>query len=475
MTPEEALNASVAEVAPLVRSRALSPVALAEASLARLEGTGKALNAVATLTRERAMEEARSAESDIAAGHYRGPLHGIPYGAKDLLATRGIPTGWGARPLRGQTFPEDATVIRRLREAGAVLVAKLAMIELAGGLGYNTPEASSSGATSNPWDRARWSCGSSSGSGSATAAALVGFSIGSETWGSILCPSAFDGVTGLRPTYGRVPRTGAMALSWTMDKIGPMARSAEDCRLVLEAIGGPDPGDPSSLTVDRPSPPAAGAPAPDPRGYHVGVLRADYGKIYDPEVAAAFEEAVRKLSGLGVAVSDATLPDFPYDETATLVIVVEAAAAFEPLITSGRVRELVEPAARWAGEAAKSVSGVDYVRAMQARRLIEQGFEEMFARYDFLVAPTMPIVAAKLTDKLETAFAYTDSLGSGGNLAGLPALSMPCGFSKGGLPIGIQVVGRPWDEERILALGRLYQENTDWHRRRPPLVPPRSA
>lgn len=473
MTPEEALDATVVEVAPLVRSRQLSPVALAEASLVRLESTGKALNAVATLTPERALEEARIAEREIAAGHYRGPLHGIPYGAKDLLATRGIPTGWGARPLRAQSFSEDATVIRRLREAGAVLVAKLAMIELAGGLGYNTAAASSSGATSNPWDRGRWSCGSSSGSGSATAAALVGFSIGSETWGSILCPSAFDGVTGLRPTYGRVPRTGAMALSWTMDKIGPMARSAEDCRVVLEAIGGPDPGDPSSLgdAAEREVPSKSG----DARGYRVGVVRPDFGKIYDPEVSAAFEEAVRELSGLGVAVSDAKLPDYPYDETAVLVIVVEAAAAFEPLITSGRVRELVEPGARWAGDAAKSISGVDYVRAMQARRLIQQAFDEMFRQYDLLISPTMPIVAAKLTDKLETAFAYTDSLGSGGNLAGLPALSMPCGFSKAGLPIGIQVVGRPWDEARILALGRLYQENTDWHRRRPPVRPPKSA
>lgn len=472
MTPEQALDATVGEIAPLVRSGQLSPVALAEASLARLETTGKSLNAVATLTRDRALEEARSAEREIAAGHYRGPLHGIPYGAKDLLATRGIPTGWGARPLRGQTFSDDATVIRRLREAGAVLVAKLAMIELAGGLGYNTPGASSSGATSNPWDRGRWSCGSSSGSGSATAAALVGFAIGSETWGSILCPSAFDGVTGLRPTYGRVPRTGAMALSWTMDKIGPMARSADDCRLILEAIGGPDPDDPSSLDVaprEEPRKPE------DARGFRIGVVRPDFGKIYDPDVAAAFEEAVRKLSAIGVAVSDAKLPDYPYDETAVLVISVEAAAAFEPLISSGQVRELVEPAARWAGDAARSISGVDYVRAMQARRLMQQAFEEMFVRYDLLVSPTMPIVAAKLTDKLETAFAYTDSLGSGGNLAGLPALSMPCGFSKGGLPIGIQVVGRPWDEGRILALGRLYQENTDWHRRRPPIGPPQPA
>ncbi|HZI65178.1 MAG TPA: amidase [Thermoanaerobaculia bacterium] len=464
MTPEQALDSTVAEVAPLVRSREISPVALTEASLERLEGEGRALNAVATVTSSRALEEARAAESEIAAGNYRGPLHGIPYGAKDLLSTRGIPTGWGARPLRDQTFSDDATVIRRLRDAGAVMVAKLAMIELAGGLGYNTAAASSAGATKNPWDRTRWSCGSSSGSGSATAAGLVGFSIGSETWGSILCPSASGGVTGLRPTYGLVPRTGAMALSWTMDKIGPMARSAEDCELVLRAIAGPDPGDPSSVEVtDR-----AAENRVNARRLRVGIVRPDFGKIYDPEVATAFEETVRTLSGLGLTTTEAKLPDLPLDETAILIIVVEAAAAFEPLITSGKVRELVEPAAKWAGDAARTVSAIDYVRAMQARRLIQESFAQILESFDVLISPTLPITAAKIADKLETSFAYSDPLGSGGNLAGLPALSLPCGFSKAGLPIGFQIVGRPFGERAVLSLGRLYQENSDWHRRRPP-------
>jgi len=464
MTPEQALDSTVAEVAPLVRSREISPVALTEASLERLEGEGRALNAVATVTSSRALEEARAAESEIAAGNYRGPLHGIPYGAKDLLSTRGIPTGWGARPLRDQTFSDDATVIRRLRDAGAVMVAKLAMIELAGGLGYNTAAASSAGATKNPWDRTRWSCGSSSGSGSATAAGLVGFSIGSETWGSILCPSASGGVTGLRPTYGLVPRTGAMALSWTMDKIGPMARSAEDCELVLRAIAGPDPGDPSSVEVtDR-----AAENRVNARRLRVGIVRPDFGRIYDPEVATAFEETVRTLSGLGLTTTEAKLPDLPLDETAILIIVVEAAAAFEPLITSGKVRELVEPAAKWAGDAARTVSAIDYVRAMQARRLIQESFAQILESFDVLISPTLPITAARITDKLETSFAYSDPLGSGGNLAGLPALSLPCGFSKAGLPIGFQIVGRPFGERAVLSLGRLYQENSDWHRRRPP-------
>jgi aspartyl-tRNA(Asn)/glutamyl-tRNA(Gln) amidotransferase subunit A len=441
MTPQEALDATVSEVAPLVRSRQLSPVGLAEASLERLQTVGRSLNAVATLTRDRALEEARAAEREIVAGRYRGPLHGIPYGAKDLLATRGIPTGGGARPLRAQMFGEDATVISRLREAGAVLVAKLAMIELAGGLGYNT------------------------------AAALVGFSIGSETWGSILCPSAFNGVSGLRPTFGLVPRSGAMALSWTMDKIGPMARSAEDCGLVIDVIAGADPGDPSSLMENLDD---AGW-RDRPQRYRVGVVRPAFGKIYDREVETAFEEAVRAISGLGVTVSDVKLPDLPYDETAIIVITVEAAAAFEPLITSGRVRELIEPAAKWAGDVAKTVSGVDYVRAMQVRRVIQEAFDETFKEYDLLVSPTMPIVAAKLADKLETSFAYSDPVGSGGNLAGLPALSVPCGFSKAGLPIAMQIVGAPLSDRKALALGHLYQENTDWHRRRPPVTAAKPA
>lgn len=466
MTPEEALDATVSDVAPLVRSRELSPVALAEASLARLEGAGRKLNAVATVTRVRALEEARSAEREIGAGKYRGPLHGIPYGAKDLLATRGASTEWGARPLRDQTFADDAVVIRRLHEAGAVLVAKLAMIELAGGLGYNTPAASASGAASDPWDRSRWTCGSSSGSGAATAAALVGFSIGSETWGSILCPSAFNGVTGLRPTYGLVPRTGAMALSWTMDKIGPMTRSALDCGLVLEAIAGRDGGDPSSLGGKL----EGEGSAREARAYRVGIVRPEFGKIYDREVEAAFEEAVRTIGQLGVITEPVKLPDLPADETAIIVITVEAAAAFEPLITSGRVRELVEPAAKWAGEVARSVSGVDYVRAMQVRRLIQEAYDRIFEKHDLILSPAMPIVAPSISEKLEKSFAYGDPLGSGGNLSGLPALTLPCGFSKAGLPIGMQIVGAPLSDRKALALGRLYQENTDWHRRRPPKV-----
>jgi aspartyl-tRNA(Asn)/glutamyl-tRNA(Gln) amidotransferase subunit A len=241
------LYLSVRELSQRLRSRKLSSFELTEAYLERSESIGKRLNAYATITRDLALKEARAADREIKAGRYRGPLHGIPYAAKDLLAVRGYPTTWGATPFRNQTFDFDAAVVTKLREAGAVLVGKAAMIELAGGMGYRFASASVSGPAKNPWDESCWTCGSSSGSGAIAAAGLASFAIGTETWGSIVCPSSFCGVSGLRPTYGRVSRHGAMALSYSMDKIGAMGRTADDCGIVLSVISGHDPADPSSL------------------------------------------------------------------------------------------------------------------------------------------------------------------------------------------------------------------------------------
>src|SRR5437868_1708913 len=246
MLSEDILYSSITELAAMLRARRISPVELTESYLDRLEKIGARLGAVAEVMRDSALKEAREAEREIARGRYKGMLHGIPYGAKDLLATRNAKTTWGAQPYRDQQFSEDATVIKRLSEAGAILIAKLAMIELAGGLGYNQADACWTGPCRTPWNLDYWSGGSSSGPGAATASALVAFSIGSETSGSIITPSAFCGVTGLRPTYGAVSRHGAMALSWTLDKLGPMCRSAEDCGLVFNAIAGHDPLDPTS-------------------------------------------------------------------------------------------------------------------------------------------------------------------------------------------------------------------------------------
>src|SRR5688500_1773212 len=246
MVTVETLYAPVSELAAQIRARKLSPVELTEAYLQRLETVGRRLNAVAYVMRETALKEAREAEAEIKRSNYRGPLHGIPYGVKDLCATREAPTTWGATPYKDQRFDYDATIVTRLREAGAVLVAKLAMIELAGGMGYNQADASWTGACRTPWNVGFWSGGSSSGPGAATAAACVAFSIGSETSGSIITPAAFCGLSGLRPTYGAVSRHGAMALCWTLDKLGPMCRSAADCGIVMKAIAGKDPLDPTS-------------------------------------------------------------------------------------------------------------------------------------------------------------------------------------------------------------------------------------
>jgi len=463
VTPEEALSANVSDVAPLIEKRKLSPVALAEASLARLEGAGKALNAVASLTRDRALAEARAVEKDLAAGKKRGPLQGIPYGVKDLVAARGAPTTWGAAMFEDRRIDDDATVVRRLHDAGAVLVAKLSMIELAGAFGYDSAATSATGPAKNPWDPARWTCGSSSGSAAAVAAGLVGFAIASETWGSIVCPSAFCGVSGLRPTYGRVPRTGTMALSWTMDKLGPMARSAEDCQLVLGAIAGPDADDLSSL-----SSPADLKVSSFARDYRVGVVRVEGPVWPDEEAHAAFEDALRLLARLGCRIEEAKLPELPFEEVAQIVLACEQVAAFRPLLDDPNLDAGLREKGRTALEASRAISGADYVRAMQARRLMQKALDGVFEKYDVLIAPGVSFVATPLDASLEQAFSGPDPLGAAGNLAGLPCVTIPCGFTRAGLPVGMQIVGRPLEERRILALARLYQQRTEWHDRRPP-------
>src|SRR5262245_11620821 len=322
MIGEDILYQSVAELGPQIRSRKLSPVELTEAYLARIAAWGGRLNAFARVTPDLAREQARAAEKEIAAGRYRGPLHGIPYGAKDLLATAHIPTEWGAVPFQGQVFDRDATVVRKLRQAGAVLLGKCAMVEFAGCLGYRFADASSSGPGRNPWDRSRWTGGSSSGSGAAVAAGLVGFAIGTETWGSILCPAAFCGITGLRPTYGRVSRAGGMVGSWTFDKIGPLARSAADCRLILEAIAGADPDDPSAAH----EPVALGPTHRAPKQIRAALVPLDFAKtkMAEPEVKERFDAAVAELRAAGLDPVETKLPEFPASEMAGLIITAEA-------------------------------------------------------------------------------------------------------------------------------------------------------
>jgi aspartyl-tRNA(Asn)/glutamyl-tRNA(Gln) amidotransferase subunit A len=460
MAASELVFKTVRELGVLLRDRQVSPVELVELSLSRLDTVGRELNAVVTLTADRAMAQARTAEAEIAAGRYRGPLHGIPYGAKDLLATSGgIPTTWGAAPFRDQTFDHDATVIRKLEEAGAVLCAKLAMVELAGGMGYRQPKASFTGAGINPWNREHWTGGSSSGSASAVAAGLVPFAIGTETWGSIMGPSCNCGLSGLRPTYGRVSRRGAMALCWTLDKIGPLARTADDCGLVVEAIAGLDPDDPTS--ADRPYVYEGGAPK---RRFRVGVIR-DVAANADPQVSANFEAAIGVL-GEVADVEELVLPDLPYRAVTQTILQVEATSAFEDFLRAGRASELTAPEVVYQPLARFAIPATDYLRALRLRGVIARQIGELMSGLDALAAPTRPVLAPSIEGDFTPAQSG-DDMGAIGNGAGLPSVSVPNGFGGARLPTGIQLMGNAYDENGVLALANAYQSLTDWHTRHP--------
>ena len=478
MIGEDVLFSGIREIGAHLRARRLSAVDLTEMSLRRLETIGPRLGAVVTVTRERALAQAHRANQELLAGRDRGPLHGIPYGAKDLLATKGIPTMWGADPLRDQVFDHDATVVERLEEAGAVLVAKLAMVELAGGLGYNNPDASFTGPGRTPWNPAHWSGGSSSGSAAAVAAGLVAFAMGSETSGSILTPAAFCGVTGLRPTYGLVSRHGAMALCWTLDKLGPLARSADDCGLVLSAIAGHDPRDPTTGESfryrDRPA--RRGRPG---QRFRVGVLRhATAGAA--PDVEARFGEALSALRDVADLEEDVLFPDLPYREAVGTIVDAEGAAALRDLIESGKVKRLRDAADRVGGYAMMMTRAADYLDAMRSRVAMRAELDHLLSRYDALVVPTRAGLAPPIGRDLDAPVPGAPppvpdaprppATIPAGNLAGLPAIALPMGFGRDRLPTSLQLLGRAVSEETLLALAVAYQEMTDWHRQRPPGV-----
>jgi len=461
---EQVLYLSVSEMGSRIKAGKLSPVELTQAYLERSRSIGSALNAYATITEKLAIDEARRAEAEIRAGKYRGPLHGVPYAAKDLLAVKGYPTTWGARPYIDQRFDYDATVIERLRHAGAILIGKAAMIELAGGLGYRFASASASGPAKNPWNTGCWTCGSSSGSGAIVSAALAAFAIGTETWGSIICPSAYCGVTGLRPTYGRVSRYGGMALAFSMDKIGVMARSADDCALVLERISGHDPLDPSSVSA----PPFEHDRLPPKGPIKIGWLRNAW-KDMPKDIESATATAVGILKAHGALVEEVDLPEGPWEEAANTVISVEAAAAFENLIESGRVADLSDPLGRIGGYINQQIPASDYARALRIRGVLQKRIDKLFDKFDVIAAASQPNSATTLDTNLETDLSFPDPLGGIGNLCGLPAISAPCGFDNRKLPVGIQFVGRALDEHKIVAAARLFQQHSEWHHQRPPV------
>jgi aspartyl-tRNA(Asn)/glutamyl-tRNA(Gln) amidotransferase subunit A len=461
---ERILNLPAVEQGRLIRTGQVTSEALTTAYLHRLESVGRKLNAVARTLPEQALEHARIADREIQAGHVRSAIHGVPYGAKDLFAVRDVPCQWGSPAHADQVFPYDAAAIQRLRDAGAVLLAKLAMIELAGGGGYEYASASITGPCLNPWNTERWAGGSSSGSGAAVAAGLVGFALGTETWGSITVPSAFCGITGLRPTYGRISRFGAMALSWTMDKIGPMARTAEDCAALLKILAGPDARDPSASSKRF-----TYSLGKVPHGLRLGVLPTDFATNGARSAERAFQDACSVFtSRMRAELGEAKLPDFPYDAAADTIISVEGASAFQTLIRSpklGLLRDRSQQAGLLAGLA---IPGVEYLHAMRIRALAAPQAVAIFQQFDALIAPTLLHGAPPVSKSLNESWAHTGGNGGPGNLLGWPSVSVPMGFDEDGLPLGLEIIGAPYEEATILRLAHAFQQETDWHKRVPP-------
>lgn len=427
----------VRQLAELVRNRSVSSVELTEMYLSRLERHDAVLQCVISLTPERALEQARRADAEIAAGRYRGPLHGIPWGAKDLLAVRGYRTTWGAKPYEEQILDTDATVVQRLDEAGAVLVAKLTLGALAQGDQWY------GGQTKNPWNPEQGSSGSSAGSAAATVAGLVGFSLGTETLGSIVSPSTRCGATGLRPTFGRVSRHGAMALSWSMDKIGPIARSVEDCALVFAAIHGPDGRDPT--VHDLPFNWDATASA--------SVLRVGYvASAFEGDRATSFDRnALEVLRGLGIRLVPVELPEQYPVNALRPILSAEAAAAFDDLTRSGR-DDLMERSS-WPNtfRTARLIPAVEYIQANRLRTLVMQATEAALANVDVVVTPSFGGNWLTLT-----------------NFTGHPSVTLPHGFADNGSPVSLSFFGRLYNEAAVLTVAKAFQDATDFHTRRPP-------
>jgi aspartyl-tRNA(Asn)/glutamyl-tRNA(Gln) amidotransferase subunit A len=471
--PDDIFFASITEINQKLKAKEFSALELTKAFCGRLEQLGPRYNALALSLRVPALKAAKDVDGDLKRERYRGPLQGIPFGAKDLLAYAKHPTTWGARPYAGQVFDYNATVLNKLTKIGGILTGKLAMVELAGGPSYRYASASMTGPGLNPWDPTRWSGGSSSGSGIAVAAGLVTYALGSETSGSILTPAAFCGVTGLRPTYGLVSRHGAMALSWTLDKIGPLCRSAEDCGLVLHEIAGADAEDPASAGKSFYYAPQF---ARDLKEVKVGFAPVDFSEWADPAARPDFTKALETVRSLGVQMVETKLPEFPYGPVIGTIISSEAAAIFEPLIQSGNVDQLADQKQIAGLKAGLEIPAKDYLKAMRIRSLIQDAVRVLFDDFDVLLAPARLAPAQKITQPLDRPSSDRPTpkehgltaLIPAGNLAGLPALSLPCGFADG-MPMAIQLVGRPFSENLLLTIGKFFQEKTDWHKRRPVL------
>lgn len=465
--------AQVSELNTLLRNRQISCVELTKFFCKRLETVGPQYNAVACSLKNEAHKVAKDVDDELNRERFRGPLQGIPYAVKDLISVAKYPTTWGAKPFADQVFDYHATVVKRLEKTKAVLIGKLAMVELAGGGGYGSASASLQGPGLNPWNKSYWSGGSSSGSGAAVAAGLVPYALGSETSGSILTPACYCGISGLRPTYGLVSRHGAMPLSWTLDKIGVLARSADDCGLVLHTIAGRDDDDPGSARKSFYYTPQYYRKFSDLK---IGYAEIDFAGWPDEPLRPAFTNALAVVKSLGAQMVETKIPDLPYGAVIGAIIDSEAASVFEQFIRSGQVDQLADQSQIDGLKASLTYSALDYLKAMRVRTQVQTAFRDLFAELDLLVAPThfsLPDHSDQPFDETEPKRPDRKGVGAGlipaSNLAGLPALSVPCGFVNG-LPLGLQFIGPPFSENTILAAGREFQKRTDFHQQHPAMT-----
>ena len=460
----------MADLGRMIATKQVSPVEVVQTHLDRIAALDPKLRAFITICPDAALESARAAEADLVAGRTLGPLHGVPWAPKDLYSTKNIRTTGGSKILADSVPADDATVVARLARAGAVLLGKLNMHEFAYG-----PEGLNAhyGDTRNPWsaDTHRGARPGGRAAGDAVAAGLAPGSLGSDTGGSIRIPASLCGITGLKPTYGRVSRAGVLPLAWSMDHVGPMTRSARDCALMLGAIAGYDPADPTTSVL--PVPDYGAALTGDVKGLRVGLLRAHFTDAATPDVRAAVESAAKALEGAGAVVDEVSLTHVAHVATASAVIVASEALAYHATWMRTRAQDY-QPDVRERLRLGAFVTGAHYVRSQQIRALLTREVDEALARRDVLLAPATPLVAPVLGERETT-------LGDGPsdvraallrctrpfNFSGHPACAAPCGFTAGGLPIGLQVVGRPFDEATVLRAVDAYQRITDWHARRP--------
>ena len=458
------------DLSKLVQSKEISPVEIIEAHLTRIDATEPMLNSFITLLADQARKSARQAEKDIQAGRYKGPLHGIPVALKDLYNTGGVRTTSGSRIFDTFIPTEDCTVAAKFHQAGAILLGKLNMHQFAYGPTGENPDY---GHMHNPWNPDMVTGGSSGGSGSAASAGQCTITTGSDTGGSIRIPAALCGIVGLKPTYGLVSRYGLSSLSWSLDHPGPMTRTVEDTAITMNVIAGHDPKDVASAKVDIPD--YTSALTGDVKGLRIGIVKEYFEAPLDPQVRKAVMDAISLLESMGAEIKEVSYPMFNQSQAISSTVLMAEATAYHRDLLEKDGHQLYEPV-RQRLEAGLFISAAEYLRAQQARSIFDQQGRRLLDEVDLLAGPTEPVTAPEIL--ASKVMAGEQEVGVVGaltqytrpyNINGFPAISVPCGFSDDGMPIGLQLAGRPFDELTVLRAAHAYEQANDWHTRRPPI------